>query len=477
MADDPRIIEQNPWWRSRDVITSDPHLVRARTSPFHWEPPVLAAIAPQPGNLDTLRGPRQVGKTTSAKRMLERLVARGERRVFYYSFDLERDNAAIPDVIRRAKALCGFESGSWYLFLDEVTTVPDWQRGIKYAWDAGLTREDYVLCTGSSARRMGTEQLPGRRGKGRDYVQLPMSFRDFCRSVRGIDLPEETASIGEVAGEAGRMLLRRLYLHTEALQAAFGAYRQVGGLPAAIADYVAGGGVSSETFAMIWATLSHEIQQARLDTTAALKLLERVGVSLGSSLSWQSAAESMGAGSHNTAHQYAVALAESFVLLLVFHWSVGGGFEPRKQRKLYFLDPLVGYLPATLAPGMRTPSADGVTEGLVATALFRAASEYVTQAEPALGALGYWRSSKGREIDFVVPDDTGDARGRRIAIEVKGDAPAAIRNAVLSIRRSFGRGIVATRTVFEPESNVPLIPVPVLLAALRERTERTMSPL
>ena len=479
MPDDNRLIEQNPWWRTPDAVRSDPHLAQLRKSPFRWDPPALSDIPLRLGDLDTLRGPRQVGKTTTLKRMVERLTDRGERRVLYYSFDLERDNADIPDVIRRAKTLSAFPAGPWYLFLDEVTSIPDWQLGVKYAWDSGLTREDFVLCTGSSARRMGTEQLPGRRGSGRNYLQLPLSFGDFCRTAVGIGLPDDSMSVAEILDPRGRILLRELYPFSEPLQGALAAYRQVGGLPAAVGDYMSAGAVSRDTFAMVWATLAHEIGQARLDATAALKLIERVGISLGSSLSWKGAADAMGVGSHNTAHQYAMALAESFALLMVYHWSVGGGFEPRKQRKLYFIDPLVGRLPAALAPGSRMPNEDGVTENLVAAALFRSSTEHVTQSEPLPGAFGYWRSTQGRELDFVVPTDPGSgpsAEGR-IPIEVKGDGAAELSGAVSSIRRSFGRGIVATRTVFDPDGDVPLIPVPILLLALRDRSERRSSTL
>jgi predicted AAA+ superfamily ATPase len=117
------------------------------------------------------------------------------------------------------------------------------------------------------------------------------------------------------------------------------------------------------------------------------------------------------------------------------------------------------------------PSEDGTTEGLVAAALFRSSIDHVTQSEAVPSGRGYWRSKQGREIDFVVPAASGDVR---VPIEVKGDGAAALRNSMFSIRRSFGRGLVATRTVFRPDGDVPLIPTPVLLAALGERTERIL---
>lgn len=477
MASDVKIFELNPWWDDPGAITRDRHIAQFQASAFRWDPAVLLDIPLRSGDLSTLRGPRQVGKTTTLKRMIQRLLGNGERRVLYYSFDTEQSNEAIPDVIRRAKGISGFPAGPWYFFLDEVTSIREWQRGVKYAWDAGLLRDDFVLCTGSSAHRMSTEQLPGRRGQGRNYLQLTVSFRDFCRLAAGIELPDETLSIEDCFGKRSRELLQRLYRQAEALSAAFAVYGRVGGFPAAIADHVARGTISHETIATLWALIVHEIQQSGLDSRAALKLIERTGISLGSTLSWHSAAQAMDAGSHNTAQAYARALSESFILMTVYHWDMSGGFEPRKQRKLYLMDPLIGYLPSRLELGSRSPNEDGMTECLMAVGLFRAASDQVTQSEGTLSALGYWRSRDGREVDFVVPERTARDGVKRIPVEVKGDAPSELKGAASSLARSVGRGIIATRSVFDVTGEVLRVPVAVLLAALSERTERRLSAL
>jgi hypothetical protein len=471
------LVASNPWWVAPGAIAADPHIRSLQSGPFVWTPPAMSEIPLRPGSVHTLRGPRQVGKTTTAKRLIEQLLQRGERRVLYYSFDLETDNAAIPRLIQHAKAATDFGPGPWYLFLDEVTAIPEWQRGVKFAWDQGLIREDFVLCTGSSARRMGTEQLPGRRGEGRDFLQLTVSFRDFCRYVRRIELPESTVLINEWISASGAAAARRLNLQQAELSAALDAYMRVGGFPAALRDYVNTGAVTYTTVAAVWAMIANEVRQAQLDPTAALKLIERVARSLGSPLSWTAAAESMGAASHHTAQSYVKALAESFALLVIHHWDLHAGFEPRKQRKVYFLDPLFADVHVAAASGSRTASADGMLEGIVASALFRSASEHLTQSDPTLGSIGYWRSRDGREIDFVVDDPDTLGGVRRLPIEVKGDAPAGINAAVSSMRRTFKRGIVVSRTVFDLRDDIAVLPAPVFLAGLPERTARRLSTL
>jgi len=422
----------------------------------------------------TLRGPRQVGKTTTVKRLVERLVRRGERRVFYFSFDLQRDQRAIRDVVVRARKLHPAPDGPWYIFLDEVTSVPDWQMGIKYLWDAGIIRDDFVLCTGSSARKMGAEQLPGRRGAGRDFLHLPMSFRDYCRRVAGLALPRETVTAGGWLTPAGQRLAKELYLQGESLADLAERYQRIGGFPAAVRDSIQHGDVMPGTLQMLWQIIAGDIQDAGRDKHAVLKLLERVGIGLGSPLSWATLQQEMDVGSQNTAKAYTHLLSESFILLTVFHWKQGGGFEPERQRKLYFTDPLLARIAPTLIHGGRRPNEDGLLENLVASALYGSAAEHLALADPLPGTIGYWKSSADRETDFVAPaPDLGTAHAR-VPVEVKGDSDSGILSARRSIRQTFKRGIVVTRTHFDWDEDIPALPIGVFLAGLADRPERTL---
>jgi uncharacterized protein len=462
---DDQIRELNPWWHTASAVDDDPHLRELARFGFKWDPPALTAIPLVPGGVHTLRGPRQVGKSTSLKRLIRRLVDAGERRVLYFSFDLERRNRAIRDVVMRAKRLHPDPDGPWFIFLDEVTSIEAWQLGIKYLWDNGTIRDDLVICTGSSARRMGAEQLPGRRGNGRDFVHLPMSFRAFCRSVLDLTLPERTVTAEEWLTPSGERLARELNLQAEALSDAVDLYARVGGFPAAVRDHITHGATGESTIRMVWEIIAGDIQEGGYDKHSALRLLERVGVGLGSPLAWSTLREAMDVGSHNTAKAYTHLLSESFILLTIFQWAQGGGFRPERQRKIYFVDPLLAQIASTLIPGGRKPNEDGLREGIVAAALFASAAHRLTLADPLPGSVGFWKSSDGRETDFVVPSKAS------VPVEVKGDSKRGVSGARLSMRRTFGKGIVVTRTTFDPDE-IPALPMGVFLAGLAPRSER-----
>jgi uncharacterized protein len=473
---DEQIMAWNPWWSDPAAIERDPHIRALEAAPVQWKPALLEGLPVTLGDAHTLRGPRQAGKTTLTKLLIRRLLERGESRVFYFSFDLHQQPDILYDAVRRAKILHPDPEGPWYLFLDEVTSVPQWQRGVKVAWDQGLTREDFLLLTGSSAHdlKSGAEQLPGRRGNGSDFLHLPMSFRDFCMQVEGISLPVETSDIEGFLGRDGRKLARRLNLLSPQLERAFRMYLRVGGFPAAIHDYRASpdGRPRPQTVRMLWNAIAGDIARSGRDQTATAKLIEEVAVALGSPLKWDGAAKAMGMASNHTAREYVEFLSEAFSLLTVFFWDLSGGaLQPSKQRKVYYIDPLLGEIAPLLMPGARRPPEDGVVENAVAVGLFRSAALVLIQADPVPGAVGYWRSANKRELDFVVPA-TSHGRGGRVPIEVKGDSESGVGRARLAIAKAFGEGIVASRTVFDPEGDVPVLPIPVLLAGLAEAPRR-----
>jgi uncharacterized protein len=469
---DSQILHLNPWWRDASAIERDPKIRALGERALRWDAPALDAIEIGHERVHTLRGPRQVGKSTTAKRLIQRLLEQGERRVLYFSFDLSTSHEDIPRVVQRSRQLHPDPDGPWYLFLDEVTTMADWQLGLKYLIDNGPADRDFILCTGSSAKKVGSEQLPGRKGRGRHYLQLPVSFRDFCLHVLGIALPDETLSPGKMLTAAGQRVLRQVNLSAAELERAWRIYGDVGGFPAAIEDYLREGEVRPDTIDMLWDIISGDVRGFGRSDVATLKLLERVGRSLGAPLAWESLAGDMDV-SQPTARAYVELLAESFMLMAVFAWdSSGGGMSARRQRKVYFIDPLLGRVAPQRVPGARDPDPAAVRENLVGIGLFRSSTERLVQIDPVMGSLGFWKSGRGTEIDFVVAEDAPDVTGERIPIEVKGDSATAIANARRSIRPVFGRGLIVTGSRIDLEHEIPLVPAPVFMAVLRERPER-----
>ena len=72
-----RLREQNRWWGDPSAIDRDPNLRELAGSPFQRPLPSIEALRIDLPIVYTLRGPRQVGKTTALKTLAKRLIESG----------------------------------------------------------------------------------------------------------------------------------------------------------------------------------------------------------------------------------------------------------------------------------------------------------------------------------------------------------------------------------------------------------------
>ena len=75
--------------------------------------------------------------------------------------------------------------------------------------------------------------------------------------------------------------------------------------------------------------------------------------------------------------------------------------------------------------------------------------------------LFYWRSTRQREIDFVAKIDK-----QVIPIEVKYQESVR-RQDTLTIRNTFGRGIILSKSTLDLAGEVKIVPLPLFLWLLK----------
>lgn len=458
---DAEVRGSNPWWQDPKRIEDDPHIREFERGAFQWDPPVMRALDVQTPAIHTLRGPRQVGKTTTFKRIVARELERGAVRVGFFSFDLVDDPGTVLEVLRSMRRQHPEPEGRWLFVLDEITQVEGWARGVKYAWDQGLIRDDTLILTGSSARDMveGWELLPGRRGEDEDYVQLPVSFRSFADHVRGLRIDVPVIDPTGISSEDNRRHIRQAALALEPLNEVLAIYLQCGGFPTPIDDWLREGEVTQRTLRTIWQAVAGDLTKGRLKRKTGLKLIERVVLSLGSPFAWSSAAEDMDVHI-DTAKRYVRFLTLGFTLLPLYFWDLSDSrFNESKQRKVYFRDPVLARLPGAARSTQRSIAEDGLVEGVAAEALDRSIPMSLLDTFPLPRSIGYWKATSGREIDFLA-----DPTRSLLPVEVKwSDSSTAISNARKAMGATFGRGVVLTRSVIEADRPLPALPVSVFL--------------
>jgi len=503
--DDDQILAQNPWWTDPGWASRDRSLMLLERSPARLPTGLVETIDLLAAGVHVLRGPRQVGKTTDLKLLVERALDRGwdARSIIYLTLDLMEGGAHsdLAATIVRAKALAGRPrtypgtatgpptgSGTGssagtspgpapgLVLLDEVTGVARWQTAVKALVDDGTIADDVVVCTGSSAidlQRGAAERLPGRRGAGRDHLVLGQTFASFARAVDA-SLPSSPGlDISGVWSAEGREALQEARLHGPALADALALYLRFGGLPAAVAQAATGAHEPSETVKRImYDSLVKEIQRRGASIPAAHALLERVLRSLGSTTDWSRMAREMdvplgrarGGPSQRTLRDYIEMLAGGYFLFIVYAWRASSPTNSlSNEKKVYFADPLLHTIASEQVPGIRA-NVPALVENAVGLALYRRYEppERLIESFVSPERLHFWRTRRAGELDFVAgPRNVLDA------VEVKYRRNIDLRGASGAARANPGRPtVIATHDELRFTDAYALIPAHLLLWAL-----------
>lgn len=325
------MVLQNPWWRDKDEIYNDEKVkaVFSKKNPLRY--------FFKKGN-KVIIGPRQVGKTTYLKLSILDLLEKGTnpRNVMYFSCDLLRNYREIIEVIRTFERL---STGEKYVFLDEVTFVNEWERAIKFFLDSPLSRNVNLYVTGSTSAGIKRESFPGRPIKIEEF--LPLSFRkvvfllkpEFKGIVEKLKAPTTPEEVYKNALD--------LYPYYDELMNAFYFYLNSGGYPRAIYELM-DGEISLDTYEMIYNATIFDITKLGRSERIALSIVLGILRRYGDRVSLNSLAKELEIGAHTTVRDYLELFEELFIGRNYFQADLKS-FAPllRKERKVYFIDPLV----------------------------------------------------------------------------------------------------------------------------------------
>ena len=187
MATFQELAKQNPWWENPAAVEADPKIRTFEEAQVKWKPRIRKYMDFQKDVLYSLRGPRQVGKTTFVKLLIrDELKRRKPADIFYYTCDLVSGPIELKEILEQYLDWSSRQSQARKLIcLDEVTRVKDWENAYKQIVDLhSLHNATYVL-TGSSSwdLKHGIERLPGRKGEETEEknhkILLPPKFAEY----------------------------------------------------------------------------------------------------------------------------------------------------------------------------------------------------------------------------------------------------------------------------------------------------------
>lgn len=454
------IFDMNPWWRDREAIQQDKYIRTFETSKIKWRPPLLK-IPLQEDAIHIIKGPRQVGKTTLLKLFIRNLLLDkniSEKDILFLSIDAARDVDEVAEVILYYLKTLKTSNRS-YLFLDEASFLPEWPRGIKILIDMGFDRNTTYVITGSSALdlKKSSEKLPGRRGKGGDFVLLPLSFGQFLTILYPQIELSRVDSVSQLLQKKEEDFFDFLMYKTE-IDGALHQYLQTGGFPSWIDARLKG--ETDEHLLMTYrAIMEGDMARLKKSTSLLMHIALPILKYLGAPVDWKKIAVESGMGSHHTAHDYISILSDSYILYFLQALDANKNLPKlRKGKKIYPFDPIISTVLLTYHPHLRIENPE-LIEAVVGSHLLRK-SRFINTGLSSVSDLFYWQSKAGKEIDFVFLDREGPQ-----CIEVKYQNHVTLCDSVTMIRH-FKKGLLVSKRNFEVGPNVIMLPASWFLAMI-----------
>ncbi len=436
------LFDQNQWWKDKGLIKEDFDIVRWGEKRRKWVPGLVGEIGIEPFALHALTGPRQSGKTTVLKLLVKRLLDEGRepRSIFYFNCENLADYRELLEVLTAYLDFKGVNSVKFgIILLDEVTLPKEWYRAVKFLIDKGKLRNDVLIVTGSSsmAVKREVELFPGRRGKGKDFVVYPLSFRGFLRVV-GPQLVQKIPpleSIKEIDGKAMTALMFENELNRH-----LGDYMAYGGFPLSVANLHKSKEDAKNAY-LSW--IKNAILKAERSDVIARQVGKVLVETLQTDISWEGVSKKIEAKSPKTVSAYVDLLKSIFAVNVLYNVDISGKkIRFGKNKKIHFRDPLLLEIFEDWCMVKSLSGDSAIAEALLVEHLARMFPDNIF----------FWKN--GFEIDAVVLDKT-----RLYGFEMKW---SEAENAHAKSLNQLGKFVVVTKKGY---SKTPLkIPLAVFLS-------------
>ena len=501
MIKESTIRDFNPWWSDPKSILKDRQIKEWHESEIKHVPELQHEIAYdfEPSNtvVYSLRGPRQVGKTTLIKLQIKEFLEKNTSpwNILYHTLDMSDTKQDVVDVIETYMRISAKHSKNnrCYIFLDEVTSVRDWQKGIKWLVDGDRLKNCTVMATGSQAIniRNSTELMPGRRGvinDSYDKVLLPMKFSEYAtlasQNIRDL-IHDNNLFLSQNRKTIFTKLLNlevdesldNLQAHQNELNELLNEYMLTGGIPRIIDEKVKTGIIDEHLYMTYLETITGEWNRMTKNETLLKQFCGAIIKSQGSNTSWSNISKNAEVGSPNTASDYADILKDLFALSIIQKYRIDSKIPMiKKEKKIYFRDPYFlhifnGWMSAkdsftTSLDYIHEEVNQGrIIEGITADHLIRLAFTLnkKKQTFDYSNHVFYWKDKNKKEVDFVLYD------GQDIEVPIEVKYRNKINHRELSGLTSFldatgtKSGIIVSKLDLEERAEYVIIPASIFL--------------
>lgn len=448
------LIEKNPWWKGKEYFKEDEDYKRWESNVIKWVPDIIESVEMRPFSLNIILGPRQTGKTTTVKLLISKLLEENQdpRAIFYFRCDVIKDHRELLEVLETyLKYREDNKIKKSYFFLDEITMVDEWFRALKELIDSGKLKNDVLFLTGSTSMKiMKTMELfPGRRGRGKDFVLMPLSFREFIKVINP-DLHKRLFSFKSFDDvEEIKQVCNKNIVYLDEIKRMFEVYARIGGFPLAIISWKKQGHVDEITKSTYLSWIKTDFHKAGKDENIAKEILKAILAKIPSRISWESVSKEISVKSPKTVNSYIHTFKEMFLAYILHFLDPNSGFVKfGKNKKIAFIDPLIYEILEEWCLFKIKEKQAVVVEGIVASHLARAMSKN------GLNEVYYW--SNATEVDCLVKTNKSI-----VGFEVKWQEKAEAKRLIVGKMKNV---FVISKNTFDKENNI--VPASLFLASL-----------
>ncbi len=449
------LLAKNPWWKGKEHFKEDEEFKKWEEKKIKWQPKLLSEITFKPFSLHFLFGPRQVGKTTLIKLMIQKLLEKEVKpeQIFYFKCDELKDYKELHDLLETYFSIREeFDVKSSHIFLDEITFAEEWFRTIKSLIDEGKFKEDIVFISGSVSLEIKKEieYFPGRRGGGKDYLLRPLSFREFIK-IMNEGLYKKLLKLSSLSEKEIIEKSIKTFPYFNELDKLFSIYLKIGGFPLAINSYAETKGISSSVKETYISWIKGDLVKVNRSPEIAREIMKSIIQKIPNPMSWEGIAKETSIKSPKTINSYAHTFEEMFLIAISHYINLNNlTIEFGKNKKIHLGDPIFYELFEEWCLIEVKEKENKKAENILAYHLLR----FSKSSEIFADEVFYWRNST--EVDAIIR-----TKEKAVGFEVKWGKSAKQIKLIIGKMKDF---FVLSKKIFEPKQKI--IPLSIFLALL-----------
>ena len=448
----------NHWWKGKEQIKADKNIKEFEEKKYKFFPVVLKNTELKPNNVFTLRGPRQVGKTTIIKLKIKDLLFNekiNENAIFFWNCDELTDFKELSSIIREYLEFSKIRDiKEKYIFLDEISGVKEWQKSIKSLIDSGELKDCCLILTGSNTLdiKYGIERLPGRTGKlGKDVLLLPLKFSEYVSLIK----PEIFDKIKRINNLSIKEIINKttgIEQFGPDLKLLFNQYLITGGFPLVINEFFSNKKIPDYIYELYYRWVIGDIVKWGKQEKIAAQILSAAIIKQSSAVSWDSFAKESEIKSHKTVSSYMEDFENMFVFLILYFLELNKKIpDYNKNKKIYFIDPFIYHVFNKKMHLRENEISPSLIESTAISNLARLTYEELSPK------IYYWKNKK--EVDAILK-----IKSELFPFEIKYQTKIS-KEDYLGLYH-FNGGVLITKDKLDRHEKYPAIPIHLFLSII-----------